>query len=652
MDIEESERRIKFYGLNDHATFFNLTKIEEYLDNYSENKTDYTLADIIELYNVLQFVENKIFRKDLSNEKQVEYEALISKLKRSVSLFFKAIDETNASSTITDINYDYKYDFLLLLSEHKLYQRILPSTLLAALKNIGIGLSDILTNKEIVSSCKNEVRSLIITDHKNAEYLANKYLEAKSGYSIYLPANLTSEDTYKLLNDYIDSGDANPNYLKLISESQVNVKLGLDAKLKLKAKRKYDSIINEMFSDKGLSMEFGCEVTISDNQEEPEALSLDKMIVKYSYSKKWLEENSTPKKTIKNFISLFGFVNKNMILTFPSYKSRISVLESLMGVKGEKEYPAGNQFQLREMISFLQTSTYERFLQTRNDCLENVIAWFFNDYLYERLKINGFEYISASKTSTYLEKSRHLFTEMESIIKQFTLYVENGEIDKELLSISSDQVQYRSIPSLVADKYVYLTDNKESLTVTYFLFSDQTGLGYINSSLNSPTLFNLLVDQKVKYTDFDVHQKSQIDNLIRLGVLEKVDSYIDFHSKEQIRVLKNIYDYEVVSYHRYPGTTTSEINEMIQKGWLVKKTSLLTTPEASYFNYVLNQQEFSNGYDLRNKYLHGSQSNKNGENAHYNTYIVGLKLMLALIIKIDDDFSIKNKITRRNVTKD
>ncbi len=647
MDKKESERRIKFYGLNDYATFFNLKRVEEYLDNYSENKTDYTLVDIIELYNVLQFVENKIFRKDLSNEKLVGYEALISKIKRSLSLFFNGVNETNVSSTIIDINYDYKQDLLFLLSKHKLHQRILSSTLLAVLKNIDIGLTDILTNKEIVRSCENDVRSLIIADHMNAEYLANKYLEAKSGYSIYLPANLTTVDTHKLLNDYIDSGDASPNYLRLISESQVNANLGLDAKLKLKAKRKYDSVINEMFSDKGFGMEFGCEVSISNDQEEPEVSSLDGMIAKYSYGKKWLEENSTPEKTMRNFISLFGFVNKNMILTFPSYKSRISVLESLMGVRGEKEYPVGNQFQLREMTSLSQTATYERFLQTRDDCIENVIAWFFNSYLDERLKINGFEYIPSSKTSTYLEKSRHLFTEMESVIKQFTLYVENGEIDKDLLSISSDQVRYHSIPSLVADKYVYLADNKESLTVMHFLFSDQTGLGYINSSLNSPTLFDLLVDQKVKYADFDEHQIPQIDKLISLGILAKAESLVDFRSKEQILVLKNLYDYEAVNYYRYPETMTTEIDGLIQKEWLVKKTSLLTTPEASYFNYLLNQQEFSNSYDLRNKYLHGSQSNKDGESAHYNTYIVGLKLMLALIIKIDDDFSI-NKMTRRH----
>jgi hypothetical protein len=186
----------------------------------------------------------------------------------------------------------------------------------------------------------------------------------------------------------------------------------------------------------------------------------------------------------------------------------------------------------------------------------------------------------------------------------------------------------------------------------HFLFSDQTGLGYLNSSLNSPTLFDLLANQKVEYADFDEHQISQIDRLISLGILEKVDSRIDFRSKEQILVLKNLYDYEAVNYYQYPETMTSEIDAMIQNGWLVKKSSLLTTPEASYFNYVLNQQEFSNGHDLRNKYLHGTQSNKDGENAHYNTYIVGLKLILALIIKIDNDFSIRNKITSHGEIKE
>lgn len=46
----------------------------------------------------------------------------------------------------------------------------------------------------------------------------------------------------------------------------------------------------------------------------------------------------------------------------------------------------------------------------------------------------------------------------------------------------------------------------------------------------------------------------------------------------------------------------------------------------------------SNGPQLRNKYLHGSQANANGEDAHFHTYITALRLIVALVIKVNDDF--------------
>lgn len=65
---------------------------------------------------------------------------------------------------------------------------------------------------------------------------------------------------------------------------------------------------------------------------------------------------------------------------------------------------------------------------------------------------------------------------------------------------------------------------------------------------------------------------------------------------------------------------------------------MLTAPEASYFNYQLNKAEFSNGPELRNKYLHGSQADVDGPGAHFGAYLATLKLTLALVIKINDDF--------------
>lgn len=83
---------------------------------------------------------------------------------------------------------------------------------------------------------------------------------------------------------------------------------------------------------------------------------------------------------------------------------------------------------------------------------------------------------------------------------------------------------------------------------------------------------------------------------------------------------------------------------MVSSGWLTRKSSLLTDPEASYFNFILNQSEFSDGYDFRNKYLHGSQADKDNENTHHNVYIIALKLMMAIVIKISNDFYVRNKL--------
>ncbi|HMO77709.1 MAG TPA: hypothetical protein PKD95_00735 [Candidatus Paceibacterota bacterium] len=480
---------------------------------------------------------------------------------------------------------------------------------------------------------------------QNAELILYKYLEATGRREVYLPESLTSDDINGLLNSYIDSDKSNPNYLKLIAETRVNVMYGIDDKLKLRAKRKYNLLNEEFFSNEATGLTYGCEVSISNEQEEALIVTNDNLVHKYSYSNHWLEQNSNPDQVIYNFANLFSFVRQDFILNMPSYNSELGVLERFIGVKGRDTYPKGIAFESKWLHALSHTALYEKFLQSKKSGLEDVIRYFFEDHLLSQFGTDGFKYKSSSKASTYLEKSRHLFVEMESIIKQFSLYVENNEIDKDLLAITSDQVRYHNIPSLIVNKYVYIcSDNDEIQTIQYFLFSDQSSLGYINDSLQATNLYELLSANEVKYEDFDDHQKPRINKLLDLGVLEIVEDLIKFRSKNQVDALKDLFDVDVLSYYHKSRDMHLEIDHMVDRGWLAKKTGLLTNPEASYFNYVLNQQEFSGGYDLRNKYLHGSQADKDNENAHYTTYLIALKLMISLVIKIYDDFLLRNRI--------
>ena len=67
----------------------------------------------------------------------------------------------------------------------------------------------------------------------------------------------------------------------------------------------------------------------------------------------------------------------------------------------------------------------------------------------------------------------------------------------------------------------------------------------------------------------------------------------------------------------------------------------MSEAEGKYFNYFLNNVDFSNGPQLRNKYAHGSQPDSRGEDAYYRDYLIALRLVLALVIKINDDFCLE-----------
>ena len=76
-------------------------------------------------------------------------------------------------------------------------------------------------------------------------------------------------------------------------------------------------------------------------------------------------------------------------------------------------------------------------------------------------------------------------------------------------------------------------------------------------------------------------------------------------------------------------------------------SSLFSKPEQAYFNYFLNKSEFTNGLDLRNSYLHGTQANPNETHTHEYAYFTYMKLLVLTMLKMDDDLQISNAINNK-----
>jgi hypothetical protein len=95
---------------------------------------------------------------------------------------------------------------------------------------------------------------------------------------------------------------------------------------------------------------------------------------------------------------------------------------------------------------------------------------------------------------------------------------------------------------------------------------------------------------------------------------------------------------EVISYWHFPLGIRTVIDKMEDEGLIYFGKTLFSEPEQKYFNFYLNKSDFTDGLDLRNKYLHGTNSDSDEE--HQNSYLIYLKLFILALLKIVNDLAL------------
>ncbi len=243
---------------------------------------------------------------------------------------------------------------------------------------------------------------------------------------------------------------------------------------------------------------------------------------------------------------------------------------------------------------------------------------------------------------------------------KFYIFNKRDQIQNDLLL----KVQLRKYPHYVLVSTLDDQDMKELRTkiLEYFLSRQnhydffipfEDGLSHsqikkltnvVTTSVHEKGLFYRVRTPEYIYQrlGFQHYQLSAIDKLIELNILSMTPNAVIFRSKKQVAMLHKLFKVGAINYNLVSPEARTEIDSMIAKEWLITKNSLLTKEESSLFNYYLNQKDFGNGLDLRNKYLHGSQGSGDDETEHYRTYIIAIELLMLLVLKINNDFFIND----------
>ncbi|MDM8102782.1 hypothetical protein [Oceanobacillus oncorhynchi] len=636
---KERYRGVEYYKGPDLAKGYMLDKAKKFYEGLMTSHTIENINEALEIYNIIKYEKDGSLLLYLGEDKE---EWLKEKNGVANSLIGKYINQhSDILNDYEKVNFRYRKAFWEIVEKRKLHA-ITERRFKVFLDKLDVFVWQIFKQYKLVNKYDVELREyMFIYPQGSTQLLLDKYLikHMREQEKSYLPQSLTMEDKEQIISAYLDLDYSNLNYTRLLSNVQNSKEFALDARVKLKAKRVSEGLESELFKDSSRH-ETDIVVEFKENVEGTvkQYFTLNK--IGTEVDKKWLESNIDNPTILNNFIYTFEFVNNNMISNFPYNEMYAGVFERI-GFAHEKEYKTSTAFSMRESLSLAQMHVYYTFLRSRNKELEVIIEWFFNVYLKEEFYIENFRIKLPPTDNPNFEKCKSIFPTVESIVKKYKFYLEDGFIDEELVQMESRPLQFSDCPSMTKDRYVYIApDNDEARIVKNIMFSDQSDITYFPNLGDNQydTLIERLGTDKLYLDDIEGYQKTSLDWLIEhYYVKVNEDNEIVLINSNRTYLYYYIHVDGVIVTSKLSNKLKQEVDKLLYEGNLVAENTLLTRQESDYIDYYLNKSNFINGYDLRNKYLHGTSSDHGNENEHYVNYLHALRLLIMIMIKINDD---------------
>ena len=430
-----------------------------------EQPTGDSLNDVLELHNALAFAEHGILPIDLTQGEQDNLKVAACTLRGMIASYFSGLDASNLDDCLTGFDYLYAEDLLMLLGRHSVAEKVGGQTLFDALLGAGMPLQVMLSNKQFVSQHDRRLRDALLADPRNGELLVASQLVRTPSTACFFPTSFGEAERQQLLGAYIDSESPHPNCVEAIAQARDNEALGITPKIRLQASKRCKALAQELLADrKNMLAHNGYGVKIDPEQRETVSDRWGKtdgeITLVRTFGEKYLLSSMEPMQVLANYASLVGYLDWAGLLRMPSFPGQIRAIERVF-ISGADTYPRGHMFNRLDAMTFLGTQTYTEFLQRHGVEVEKAIAWFFDEHLTNEFGANSFYYTPSSSTSSFLERCRHIGAEMASVARQFTLYCDEGELDLDLLHMTSAPKPWGRIPSLVDRKYLNCAENSD-----------------------------------------------------------------------------------------------------------------------------------------------------------------------------------------------
>ena len=650
------QERVCYFSKNDLSVGHYLEIAEKRIQEVAKGDVPTDLNGVIELWHIKHMIDDECKFSDWSDEKFNTLKQFTSGYSNIIASFFSNLDSTRLKIEFESLEWAYKKTFWKIIDAYGFYQLVEPEILRDILtENINY-VRIVLECQRIVEKFKSVIREILLSNVNSAHIILDKYVAKRDmcrDTELYLPSNLTLEDKEQILINYLQSDNPNVNYVRIITQIKDNKdQIKLSPKTRLNAEKLEKKLNDEMLNDpRTVTTRWSIGVQFIDEEGRPPIeLCIDEGgNPTYIYSIPFIRNQGNVRR-VGNCISLFGWMNQHFLLNLINKQTEVDTIESLLIDIGRNSYPTHIKFNTKNNLALYQMFAYNKVLtQNLNSSFEIELMSFYEKHLRTQYGYCGLPISIPSNDDSTLNKCRVLCSELDAVVNQYNIFVEEGEIDKDLIRLSKP-LKVEEGKSLLVNKYYEIAEGNNEIrsVLCGLLDSGNSLLSHVEpfKDKHYHSLAELLENENnVLYSNYANFQKPYLDFLIKQNIIGvNSDGCLYLVSQSQLNVLRSLWEYGVCSYWHYNDEERETIDKMFEKRWLVKDGHLLSKPERAYFSYYLDNMIFTNGMAYRNHYMHGSTPPVDDENAHLIAYQTILRLFAVLILKIEDDLWLANKL--------
>ena len=633
---------IKVYSTGDSTASYYIEEVHTYIATFDAAKSVFALNEIVQLHNILKYL--KLSGTNI-NEKETAFQGTARKI---IGCYFAEKGLDDLTEEYTQLYRPYRDDFWEIFVNYQVIKKtsVPQFEKFAKLNQVYVG--SFLAQKAICKSYAVTLRNILLKEPRHFELFLRKY-DSVSGVNYEFPLGFTSADISDWARRYCELPDANTNYLQQLSLWSNKHKLKIDDKVLVKAKKAYERIISTYFvGAKGISWSINVNII----PDVPGGISFkltDGNKIQLDYDRTWLDNERDYPTLLQNLIYVFDFFDKFGRFNFIGSPNASDSLLDRFKTEGKYAYKESVDFRIKKNIFGLTLLAYFDYLAHHDIDMEELFAFCFNESFANAFGNTNFFFTPSPKENSYYIRSKALLPEMDSLLKQFDMYQEDGEIDIDLFELKSTSKGYRNIKSLEERKFVYL-NSEELVGMFSLLFSNETWISFPDKKEKKYSFFKHVLEG-ITVDDFGAGQQRIIsEHLKDKGIIGyDVSNRLYFKNLLLIGLYKIIWDSGYISLLNFETSGYLSkfnswdelyrlIDDEVEKGNLRYGNTLFSEQESDYISYVMDDQEYSNALAIRNKITHGSYAKKSSKE-HKDYYLELLMICMMYTIRINDELN-------------